>query len=98
MFITTKNLYTKLFFTALLSLLLMVGCGDYKPCEVLAFKICTECPSVAPHWQAACMCIENDTIKENGYKCIEAEEEDKIRCHANLSNWNEGLDSCEQLN
>lgn len=98
MFAFVKNLKTGYVILAFSAITMMIGCGDYKPCEVLAYRVCTECPKVADHWQAACKCIENDTVKENGYKCIEAEDEDKIRCHANLLNWDEGISSCEQLN
>ncbi len=76
--------------------ILGTGCGDYKPCEVLAKRICTYCPRVADHWQAACLCIENGSLKEKGYKCKEVTEEDQIRCNATLEYWDD--DTCEQLN
>ncbi len=81
---------------ALVVALLATACGDYKPCDILAKRICTECPSVADDWQAACLCIENKTYKEKGYKCLESTEDDDIRCNATLEAWDDS--TCDQLN
>jgi hypothetical protein len=91
------GLIPRLLFLCLFNaILLTTACGDYKPCEVLARRICTDCPSVSDEWEAACLCIEFDTLKENGYKCAEASEADNIRCNATLEQWDESL--CEELN
>lgn len=80
----------------LLAALAIAACGDYRPCEVLAYRICEDCPKVHETWKAACMCIENGSLKENGYKCQEVTEQDKINCNATLENWDESV--CELLN
>ena len=73
----------------------LVGCGDYRPCEVLAHRICTQCPTVAEHWEAACLCINNDSLRERGYKCSKATDEERRNCHQTLEEWDE--DSCALL-
>ena len=85
-----------LIFAILAMALLFGACGDYQPCKTLAYRICTECPHVADHWEAACLCLENGTLKENGYKCQDVTSEDEVRCNSELENWNE--ESCELLN
>ncbi|RJO75383.1 MAG: hypothetical protein C4523_00210 [Myxococcales bacterium] len=76
--------------------LFSAACGDYRPCDVLALRVCDECPRVADYWQAACLCVENKTLKEKGYKCLEPVDEDEVRCHATLENWDEN--TCAELN
>ena len=80
----------------LLVVLLATSCGDYNSCHALAMRVCNECPNVSDAWQAACLCIDNDTVKEKGYKCITPTEEDKVRCNSDLENWDD--QSCQLLN
>jgi len=72
------------------------SCGDYNPCDALVERICKECPKVSEHWQAACICMEDNSYKEKGYKCIDPDAIDEDRCHVTLSEWDEN--TCEQLN
>ncbi len=80
----------------LLAFLTVLSCGDYRPCKVLAMRICTDCPKVADHWQAACLCLEENTLKEKGYKCLDITGDDEILCNATLENWDEN--TCDLLN
>ena len=78
------------------AMLALGGCGDYKPCKVLATRICEECPRVSKAWQAACLCIQNGSTKEEGYKCLGPSKEDEVRCNATLEYWNE--QTCDLMN
>ncbi len=89
-----RKISTALIMGMILSL--FSACGNYNPCDALAERICKECPSVALHWQAACLCMSNGTLKEKGYKCIDPDDIDEDRCHVTLENWNEN--TCEELN
>ncbi len=98
---TVSQLKTRLAFGLGLGLFVLTGlvasgCGDYEPCHTLALRICTECPNVSQHWQAACRCAERDTLKELGYLCRKPTKADKNRCDLTLDNWNEN--SCDELN
>lgn len=84
------------FVLALLLLFALPACGDYKPCKELALRICNECPHVDESWQAACLCIEFGSLKEKGYRCIDPNEEDRVRCNATLEQWDEN--TCDLLN
>ncbi len=81
----------------ILTCVALSGCGDYKPCEVLAYRICEQCPDPTEAWKAACMCIERNTLKENGYKCSTPEHNDKVLCNIALENWNKEKD-CQLFN
>lgn len=78
------------------SALALSGCGDYKPCKVLAMRICEDCPRVSKAWQAACLCIQNGSAKEEGYKCLSPSQEDEARCNATLQYWDE--QTCDLVN
>lgn len=94
-FITGK-IPVLIIFAALSVLPPVTGCGDYKPCETLALRVCTECPHVTEDWQAACLSIERGSLKEKGFKIKGPGHFDKARCHTLLENWDD--DTCNQLN
>lgn len=82
---------------SLLAGALLSSCSDYNACEALALRICEECPDVSRTWQAACQCIQYDSLKEEGFKCVEhLSSMDEKRCHATLENWD--AHTCGQLN
>ena len=71
------------------------GCADQQPCETMAHRICSECPKVAEHWQAACLCIDLGALREKGFKCMGPTRYDEMVCQQTLRGWD--ADSCALL-